>query len=218
MANKRMFSNVVIDSDLFLDLSPMAQLLYFHCGMKTDDDGFVSGARRTAKILGATDDDFKLLIDKGFLIEFPDSKVFVVVHHRQNNDLKNDRYHPTNYQREYEQLELTKNKEYKIKRPVSKMDTSSFQSVSDLSTEQSVAHSNVTNSNVANISRGKGSDEGETKMMVLSFCKSKGLDPRKVSPLYDKYGKDKIHDAVYKWIDSKQGAEQFTSFIDKEAE
>ncbi len=110
MASKRMFANAVIDSDSFLDLPPTAQLLYFHCGMKTDDDGFVSGARRISKIIGATEHDFQLLIDSGFMIEFPASKVCCIVHHRQNNDLKNDRYHPTNYQQEFTQLVLTENK------------------------------------------------------------------------------------------------------------
>ena len=93
MANKRMFSNTVIDSDMFLDLSPMAQLLYFHCGMKTDDDGFVSGAKRISRIIGATDNDFQMLVNNGFLIEFPDSKVFVVAHHRQNKDDKRKEIH-----------------------------------------------------------------------------------------------------------------------------
>ena len=163
MANKRIFSNMVIDSDSFLDLSPMAQLLYFHCGMKTDDDGFVSGARRIARIIGATDNDFQLLIENGFLIEFPDSKVFVIVHHRQNNDLKNDRYHPTNYQQEISNLELTENKEWRLKQvAVSTLETECIQDVSNMSTEQNVTHPNVTHSNVTNISIGKGSDEGET--------------------------------------------------------
>ena len=104
MATKRMFSNIVVDSDKFLDLTAMQQLLYFHCGMKTDDDGFISGAKRISRIIGATDDDFAALVENGFLIEFPASKVYCIVHHRLNNDLKNDRYHQTTYQQEFDQL------------------------------------------------------------------------------------------------------------------
>lgn len=216
VANKRMFSNTVIDSDLFLDLSPMAQLLYFHCGMKTDDDGFVSGAKRISRIIGATDHDFQSLIDNGFLIEFPDSKVFVIVHHRQNNDLKNDRYHPSNYRQEFDQLELTQNKEYRLKQDASMMDTDCFQDVSRMDTEQNVTHNNVTQENVTNVNTGKGSDEGETMKVMLSFCKSKGLDPRKIAPLIDRYGKEKIYEAVYRWINSKKGTDKFTPFIETE--
>ena len=214
VANKRMFSNTVIDSDMFLDLSPMAQLLYFHCGMKTDDDGFVSGAKRISKIIGATDKDFQSLIDSGFLIEFPDSKVFVIVHHRQNNDLKNDRYHQTNYRQEFEQLELTANREYRRKQIVSNVDTDCIHDVSNVDTEQNVTKPIVTQKNVTHDSGGKGSDEGKTVM--LTFCQSKGLDPRKIAPLIDQYGKEKIHDAVYRWINSKQGTDKFTSFIETE--
>ena len=42
MAQKRMFSLQVTDTDRFLDMSASAQALYFHLGMHGDDDGFVS--------------------------------------------------------------------------------------------------------------------------------------------------------------------------------
>ncbi len=42
MANKRMFSNQIINSDVFLDMNMSAQALYFHLNMNADDDGFVS--------------------------------------------------------------------------------------------------------------------------------------------------------------------------------
>lgn len=42
MANKRMFSVDVVETDAFLDLPPKTQALYFHLGMRADDDGFVS--------------------------------------------------------------------------------------------------------------------------------------------------------------------------------
>ena len=209
---KRMFSNAIIDSDLFLDLSPMAQLLYFHCGMKTDDDGFVSGARRIAKIIGANESDFQSLIDSGFLIEFPDSKVFVVVHHRLNNDLKNDRYHVTTYLREFDQLTLTENKSYIIK----SMDTDCIQNVSKVSTEQNVTQRNPAEPSVTQDSGGEGSAEGGTRWLLLKDCQIGGLDPKKIDPLIDKYGEEKIHDALVKWKKEKQEPDQFESFIEME--
>jgi len=118
MATKRMYSTNVIDSDEFLNLPMSAQYLYFHLGMKTDDDGFVLGTRRVMKYIDASEEDLNTLIRKGFLIEFP-SKVYVMTHFHVNNTLKNDRYHPTIYQDEYSHLGRTKNNEYYLVRPFS---------------------------------------------------------------------------------------------------
>jgi hypothetical protein len=38
MANKRMFSLTIIDSDAFLDMPSSAQNLYFHLSMRADDE------------------------------------------------------------------------------------------------------------------------------------------------------------------------------------
>ena len=41
MANRRMFSLDIVDTDAFLDMPMSAQCLYFHLGMRADDDGSV---------------------------------------------------------------------------------------------------------------------------------------------------------------------------------
>lgn len=212
MATKRMFSNIVIDSDSFLDLSPMQQLLYFHCGMKTDDDGFVSGARRIAKLIGATEDDFAALVDNGFLLEFPDSKVFCIVHHRLNNDLKNDRYHQTTYQHEFEQLELTNNKEWRLKQVVSGMDTDCIHNVSEMDTEQNVTQQNVTQKNVTQESLEKESGERETDENILSAlllqAQHEGIQNlEKIKAIAMEKGIDSTHKALRKWITNNKAGE-----------
>lgn len=140
MAMRRMFSNGVIDSDGFLDLPSTAQLLYFHAGMKVDDDGFVTGMRRIMRLIGATDDDLAALIESGFLIPFPERKVFAITHHRANNEIKRDRYHPTICQDEFNKLAITENREYKLKdsrcfHDVSEMFPNCLQDVSNSETE-----------------------------------------------------------------------------------
>ena len=42
MANRRMFSLDVVDTDKFLDMPASAQALYFNLGMRTDENGFIS--------------------------------------------------------------------------------------------------------------------------------------------------------------------------------
>lgn len=93
MARKRMFSLLVVDTDEFLDMPSSTQSLYYHLGMRADDDGFVSSPRKIVKLVNCSDDDLKLLIAKGFIIPF-DSGIIAIKHWKLNNDLKKDRYTP----------------------------------------------------------------------------------------------------------------------------
>ena len=213
MATKRMFSNNVIDSDAFLDLPPTAQLLYFHIGMKTDDDGFVTGARRIMKVIGGTDDDIKALVDSGFLIPFPDSKVYVVTHFRINNDLKNDRYHTTVFQTEFEKLMMTDNKEYRLKPPSPDMDTECIHDVSEMDTEQNVTQRNPKNIEKKNVTqhseaeRSKaersGYNDEQTKMTMLIMTRGYGLDTRLIEQAINEHGCELVHKAVVAWKKDK---------------
>ena len=112
MAKRRMFSLDVTDTDAFLDLPTSSQALYFHLGMHGDDDGFVSSPRRVARAAGCNEDDFRLLIAKGFLIPF-DSGVVVIRDWRINNTLKNDRYRETLYTAEKQALQIDASGRYR---------------------------------------------------------------------------------------------------------
>jgi predicted Zn-ribbon and HTH transcriptional regulator len=98
-----MFSLKVIDTDVFLDMPLSAQALYFHLGMRADDDGFVAAPRKIMKMSNASDDDYRLLMAKRFLIPF-DSGVCVIRHWRIHNYIQNDRYQPTIYHEEKQVL------------------------------------------------------------------------------------------------------------------
>lgn len=47
MAQKRMFTMKIVDSDAFLDMPMSAQCLYFHLNMRADDDGFIGNPKRS---------------------------------------------------------------------------------------------------------------------------------------------------------------------------
>lgn len=111
MAEKRMFTRKIIDSDIFLEMPLSAQALYFHLNMRADDDGFVNNPRKITKYINASDDDLKILLAKRFVIGF-ESGVIVIKHWRMHNTLKSDRYHPTDYQEEFSQLGIKPNKAY----------------------------------------------------------------------------------------------------------
>ena len=53
MANKRMFSKQIIDSDAFLEMPLSTQALYFHLSMRADDDGFLNNAKQIMRLICA---------------------------------------------------------------------------------------------------------------------------------------------------------------------
>lgn len=108
MAQRRMFSKSIIDTDKFLEMPATTQLLYFHLGMRADDDGFVSSPRKILAFTNCTNDDLKVLISKGFIIPF-ESGIIVITHWKQHNYIQADRYRKTIYTEERKQLELVGN-------------------------------------------------------------------------------------------------------------
>lgn len=131
MANKRMFSSQIVESDAFYDLSVGAQALYLHLSMNADDDGFINSAKKIQRSCGASQDDLNELIEKKFLLVF-NSGVMVIKHWKMNNNIQKDRYKHTVYQEEMEELHIKDNKSYtfspaypKCIQSVSKMDTQS---------------------------------------------------------------------------------------------
>ena len=111
MAERRMFAKTIIDSDAFLDMPLSAQALYFHLSMRADDDGFVNNPKKIQRMIGASDDDCKLLIMKRFILAF-ESGVIVIKHWRVHNYIQKDRYKETAYKEEKAMLVLTENNSY----------------------------------------------------------------------------------------------------------
>ena len=119
-----MFTKKITESDAFLDMPSSTQMLYFHFSMNADDDGFVNNPKKIQKMCGASDDDFKLLIAKSFIILF-DSGIIVIKHWKMHNYIQADRYRPTDYVEEKSMLGIKSNKAYTL--DVSKMDTECIQ-------------------------------------------------------------------------------------------
>jgi len=111
MSQRRMFSPQIIDSDAFLDMSSTAQSLYFHLGMRADDDGFVGNPKKILRMIGGNDDDLKILLAKRFILAF-DSGVIVIKHWRINNLIRKDWYKETIYLEEKNSLNIKENGSY----------------------------------------------------------------------------------------------------------
>ena len=111
MAERRMFTQKIVDSDAFLDMPLSTQSLYFHLNMRADDDGFINNPKKIQRMIGASDDDLKLLIAKRFVLAF-ENGVVVIKHWRMHNLLRKDRYNPTQYIEQRETLLLKDNGSY----------------------------------------------------------------------------------------------------------
>lgn len=122
MAERRMFSKVITDTDAFLEMPLSTQALYFHLAMHADDEGFVSSPKRILRETKASEDDFKLLIVKRFILTF-DSGIVVIKHWKIHNLIQKDRFKETTYLEEKATLTLDRKNAY-----VERLETKCIQS------------------------------------------------------------------------------------------
>ncbi|MEE0059209.1 MAG: hypothetical protein UE295_00095 [Acutalibacteraceae bacterium] len=118
MAERRMFAKTIIDSDTFLDMSLSTQALYFHLSMRADDDGFINNPKKIQRMIGASEDDLKLLIAKNFIIPF-ETGIVVIKHWKIHNYIRSDRYKPSMFK----EKELVKVDSQSIYQPIDSTDT-----------------------------------------------------------------------------------------------
>ena len=144
MAQKRMFSLAVIDTDAFMDMPVGAQALYFHLGMHGDDDGFVASPKTLTRAVGCSREDFETLVERGFIIPF-ESGVVAIRDWRLNNALKKDRCHETVYQEEKARLALDSAGRCIL---VAGVEPNRDRPVSGMETEHNVEEHNVEEHNV----------------------------------------------------------------------
>lgn len=123
-----MMSKSIIKSDTFLDMPATTQNLYFHMLLDADDDGFINAPKSIMRMIGAKDDDMKVLAAKQFVIPF-ESGVVVIKDWKIHNYIQNDRYKPSTLP-ERNLLNIQKDKTYTLKDDVSIMDTKCIQTVS----------------------------------------------------------------------------------------
>lgn len=215
MAERRMFAKKITESDAFLDMPSSTQMLYFHLSMNADDDGFVNNPKKIQRMCGASDDDFKLLIAKSFVILF-ESGIIVIKHWKMHNYIQSDRYRPTDYVEEKSMLGLKKNKAYTL--DVNKMDTKCIQDVSV--GKESIGKVSIDKNSIVKDSKGE-SVRGEKARRFIppsveeveQYCieRSNNIDAQSFIDFYESkgwmIGKNKMKDwkaAVRTWERSRK--------------
>lgn len=215
MAERRMFAKKITESDAFLDMPSSTQMLYFHLSMNADDDGFVNNPKKIQRMCGASDDDFKLLIAKSFVILF-ESGIIVIKHWKMHNYIQSDRYRPTDYVDEKSMLGVKKNKAYTLDE--SKMYTKCIQDVSV--GKDSIGKDRLGEDSIDKDSKGESVRGEKTKRFippsveeVEQYCieRSNNIDAQSFIDFYESkgwmIGKNKMKDwkaAVRTWERSRK--------------
>ena len=212
MAQRRMFSKKITETDLFLDMPMSAQCLYFHLNMSADDDGFIGNAKTIRRMIGASEDDLKLLLAKEFLIPF-DNGVVVIKDWKIHNYIQKDRYNETIYKDEKSTLIENENKQYQR---LDHMDIKCIQNVSSSDTQVRLGKDRL----------GKDNTTGKSSNTFQSSTDDKTLTDRFESIWKDyprKEGKKKAF-ASYKRAlkngvtdeEIMEGLEKYNQYIKKE--
>ena len=183
MAERRMFAKSIIDSDLFLDMPQSAQCLYFHLSMRADDDGFVNSPRKIQRMIGASEDDCRLLISKRFLIPF-ETGVVVIRHWRIHNYIQKDRYKETIYQAEKSTLFLDKSGAYGV------LDTNCIQNVSEMDNQVRLGEGSLGKESLEEGKKKRKRFTPPTVDEVRAYCleRNNGIDPEAFTAFYASKG------------------------------
>lgn len=79
-----------------MQMPATARLLYYDLGLEADDDGCCESYGVIRKT-GASEDDLRILVSKGFVRIINDDLAVHIVHFLVNNHIRKDRYHPGIY-------------------------------------------------------------------------------------------------------------------------
>jgi hypothetical protein len=90
MGERRMFSMKIINTSKFLRLPNDTQNLYFHLGLRADDDGIVE-AYPVMKTIGASEDSLKLLHAKELIKVLNDDLITYITDWSEHNSIRADR-------------------------------------------------------------------------------------------------------------------------------
>ena len=198
MAERRMISKKITDTDAFLDMPLSTQALYFHFIQNADDDGFVGSPNSIVRKIGANRNDYDLLIAKRFIITF-ETGICVIKHWRIHNYIQNDRYVPTTYLKEKATLSIEENKAYTEK------DFECIQNVSEMDTQVSIGKNSI----------GKNSiDKSKVKHKHGEYGRVL-LTDKEYEKLVADFGADKIEQQITlldEYVESNNNKNKYTNF------
>lgn len=109
-----MISKTVTQTQRFLQMPLESQALYFHLIQNSDDDGVVE-AFPIVRMIGANEDNLKLLNAKNFIRPLNDEMVYFIIDFFEQNQIKSNQYKPSRYQSLLTNNETANNLRFKEK-------------------------------------------------------------------------------------------------------
>jgi hypothetical protein len=187
-----MFNLDIVDTDVFLDMPQSSQMLYFHLGMRADDDGFVS-PKKVMRLAGANHDDLQVLIAKRYVLQF-DSGVVVIKHWPLNNYIQKDRYKPTTYVKEKESLMFN---EFGAYSEIERMKTL----VEEITTPNDEVSTTNERSNKPSRTQSVSKKDTQSRLGKVSIGKTKNITTDVVigAEAPEEYGKPEINEMFDYW-------------------
>ncbi len=159
--------------------------------MYSDDDGFVN-PKKIMRMIGASDDDLKVLIGKRFVLTF-ENGVVVIKHWKINNLIRKDFYQKTVYQDEKKLLEVKENGAY----------TECSQIVNNLSPQYSIGKDRLGKDRIDNTSE---QSSREIPLLIDLF--------KSVNPAYKKFFANKTQRGACERMLKENGFEKLKKVID----
>ncbi len=196
MAERRMFAKKIVESDAFLDMPLSSQALYFHLCMGADDDGFLNAPKRIMRMLGCTKGDLEILARNRFILCF-DSGIVVIKHWRINNNIRKDRYRPTQYTEELSQLTVKENSAYTWINPqlsmlLEEVDTNGIPNGYQMDTQYSIGKDSIGKDSIGkdSIEKKRGGFVKPTVEEIKAHVIEKGyhFDPEAFFSFYESNG------------------------------
>ena len=114
MAERRMFSKTIIESDKFNSLSIVSRMLYINMNLAADDEGFLGNSKKIMKNSSAKLHHFVSLLDENFIILF-ESGAVAITHWHVHNKIPGIRRNPTQFIAERASVTLGKDGIYRFK-------------------------------------------------------------------------------------------------------
>lgn len=187
MAERRMFSKTIIDSDAFLDMPVTARLLYYDLAMRADDDGFVNSPKKIMRMIGASQDDLSILCLRKFLIPF-DNGVVVIKHWRIHNYIRKDTYNETQYKEQKALLEMDENNAYRVSGNIPSTERPRI--VDDPSTQVRLGKDRLGKDSIESSAKGTTRFTPPSFEEVKAYCEERknGIDPQHFIDYQDSRG------------------------------
>ena len=192
MAQRRMFSKKIMESAKFLKMPSSSRLLYYDLGMRADDDGVVE-AFTVLRMTGATEDDLRVLVSKGYIKVLNEDLVTYITDWTEHNKIRADR----KIDSIYKELLLQVNPDVQLLEPKERADRKKGDGTSQGQPMDGIGKDRLGKENINNI---YSLEDYEEIWELYPNKKGKSQFLKKIDKLLNTYSKEQITRCIDRYI------------------